>query len=59
MTAPDALEPPTGLGFGVTLGIMPELGLDWSGFTCKFGIDDTRPEQSFLLNAAAHSVRRL
>ena len=51
MTAPADFEPPKGFGFG--LG--SDLGLDWSGSTCKVEIDDTRPAQSFVQDAAAHS----
>ena len=54
MTAPADLEPPKGLGLGLGSG----LGLSWSGSTCKVEIDGTRPAQSFVQDAAAHSGHR-
>ena len=54
VTAPDDLDPPTGLGWlGVGLG--SSLGVGWSGSTCKIAIDDTLPAESCVQGAAAHS----
>ena len=55
VTAPADLGPPKGLGFGLGLGSGSGLGLGWSGSTCKVEIDDTRPAQSCVQDAAAHS----
>ena len=59
VTTPADLEPPKALGLGLGLG--SGLGLGWSGSTCKVEIDDTRPAQSFVQGATAHtrSARRL
>ena len=49
MTASADLEPPKGLGLGLGSG----LGSGWSGSTCKVEVDDTRPAQSVVQDAAA------
>ena len=54
VTAPADLEPPEGLGFGFGLGL--GLGSGRSGPTCKDKIEDTRPAQSFVQDAAAHTT---
>ena len=39
----------------VGVRVRPGVGLGWSGPTCKVEIDDTRPAQSFVQGALAHS----
>ena len=69
VTAPVDLEPPEGLGpcrpraprrvrVRVPVRDRVELGLGWSGPTCKLEIDDMRPAESFVQDAPAHSGSR-